>query len=188
MARPFSLPVATINCVGNSPFSFFFRVCLALGCCCTSFTFFFSVVQSIVLIFRLISLTLQLIEIKANNLYHLHRSLTPGYPRSKQIQPSKNNNRWTTKKFHRSNSIHNKNRNLPLFTAILPQFFSLFKNFNFPLRKNPSLSSLSLGTLYVYVFSSVLHVIWVAGRFSAFVLPKCRLLLGTVIPARAKGQ
>ena len=39
----------------------------------------------------------------------------------------------------------------------------LFKNFNFPLRKNLSLPSLSLGTLYVYLFSSVLHVICVAG-------------------------
>ena len=52
----------------------------------------------------------------------------------------------------------------------LPQFYrnfsvmSLFKNFNFPLRRNLSLSSLSLGTLYVYVFSYVLHVICVAGR------------------------
>ena len=65
---------------------------------------------------------------------------------------------------------------------------SLFKIFNFPLRKNVSLSSLSLGTLYVYVFSYVLHVICVAGRFSVFVFPKCRLLLGTMILARAKCQ
>ena len=55
----------------------------------------------------------------------------------------------------------------------------LFKNFNFPPRKNISLPLLSLGALYVSVFSSVLHVVCVAGRFSVFVFPKCRLLLGT---------
>ena len=49
----------------------------------------------------------------------------------------------------------------------------LFKNFIFPLRKILSLPSLLLGTLYVYVFSFVLHVIYVAGRFSVFVFPKC---------------
>ena len=78
-------------------------------------------------------------------------------------------------------------RNLPQFYcnfSVMP----LFKNFNFPLRKNLSLPLLSLGTLYVSVFSSVLHVISVAGRFSVFVFPKCRLLLGTVILARATGQ
>ena len=78
-------------------------------------------------------------------------------------------------------------RNLPQFYrnfSVMP----LFKNFNFPLRKNLSLSLLSLGTLYVSVFSSVLHIICVAGRFSVFVFPKCHLLLGTVILARAKGQ
>ena len=37
-----------------------------------------------------------------------------------------------------------------------------FKTFIFPLRKIVSLPSPSLGTLYVYVFSSVLHVICVA--------------------------
>ena len=53
----------------------------------------------------------------------------------------------------------------------LPQFYRyfsvmpLFKNFIFPLKKILSLPSLLLGTLYVYVFSSVLHVICVAGRF-----------------------
>ena len=78
-------------------------------------------------------------------------------------------------------------RNLPQFYrnfSVMP----LFKNFNFPLRKNLSLPLMSLGTLYVSVFSSVLHVICVAGRFSVFVFPKCRLLLGTVILAKAKGQ
>ena len=78
-------------------------------------------------------------------------------------------------------------RNLPQLYrnfSVMP----LFKNFNFQMRKNISLPSLSLGTLYVHVFSSVLHVICVAGRFSVFVFPKCRLLLGTVILARAKGQ
>ena len=64
----------------------------------------------------------------------------------------------------------------------------LFKNFIFPLRKILSLPSLLLGTLYVYVFSSVLHVIYVAGRFSVFVFQKCHPLLGTVIPAMVKGQ
>ena len=78
-------------------------------------------------------------------------------------------------------------RNLPQF---YPNFsvMLLFKNFNFSLRKNLSLSLLSLGTLYVSVFSSVLDIICVAGRFSVFVSPKCHLLLGTVILARAKGQ
>ena len=53
----------------------------------------------------------------------------------------------------------------------LPQFYhnfsvmSPFKNFNFSLGKNCSVSALSLGTLYVYVFSNVVHVICVAGRF-----------------------
>jgi hypothetical protein len=81
-------------------------------------------------------------------------------------------------------------RNLPQFTAIFPQFFSdvSIQKFQFSPEENLSLSSLSLGTLYVYVFSYVLHVICVAGRFSVFVFPKCRLLLGTVILARAKGQ
>ena len=37
--------------------------------------------------------------------------------------------------------------------------------FIFPLRKILSLPSLLLCTLYVYVFSSVVHVICVAGRF-----------------------
>ena len=62
------------------------------------------------------------------------------------------------------------------------------KNFIFLLRKILSLPSLLLGTLYMYVFSSVLHVIYVAGRFSVFVFPKCHLLLGTVITAMVKGQ
>ena len=62
----------------------------------------------------------------------------------------------------------------PQFTAIyrnLPQFYRnfsvmpLFKNFIFPLKKILSLPSLLLGTLYVFVFSSVLHFICVAGRF-----------------------
>ena len=78
-------------------------------------------------------------------------------------------------------------RNLPQFYrnfSVMP----LFKKFNFPLRKNLSLPLLSLGTLYVSVFSSVLHVVCVAGRFSVFVFPQCRPLLGTVILARAKGQ
>ena len=76
----------------------------------------------------------------------------------------------------------------------LPQFYRnfsmmpLFKNFSFPLRKILSLPSLLLGTLCVYVFSSLLHVIYVAGRFSVFVFPKCHPLLGTVIPAMPKGQ
>ena len=65
---------------------------------------------------------------------------------------------------------------------------TLFKIFIFPQRKIIPLPLLSLGTLYVYVFSSVLHVICVAGRFSVFVFPKCCPLLGTVIPARIKGQ
>ena len=54
-------------------------------------------------------------------------------------------------------------RNLPQFCrnfSVMP----LVKNFNFPLRKNLSLPLLSLGTLYVSVFSSVLHVVCVAGR------------------------
>ena len=55
-------------------------------------------------------------------------------------------------------------RNLPHFYrnfSVMPRF----KNFVFPLRKILCLPSLLLGTLYVYVFSSVLHVICVAGRF-----------------------
>ena len=52
----------------------------------------------------------------------------------------------------------------------------LFKNYIFPLRKILSLPSLLLGTLCVYVFSSVLYVIYVAGRFSVFVFPKCHPL------------
>ena len=64
----------------------------------------------------------------------------------------------------------------------------LFKNFIFPLRKILSLRSLLLGTLYVYVFSSVLGVISVAGHFSVFGFPKCHPLLGTVIPAMVKRQ
>ena len=81
-------------------------------------------------------------------------------------------------------------RNLPQFYRNFTAIFQwcLFKNFNFPLRKNLSLSLLSLGTLYVSVFSSVRHIICVVGRFSVFVFPKCHLLLGTVILARAKGQ
>ena len=67
----------------------------------------------------------------------------------------------------------------------LPQFFSdaSIQKFQFS-----PLSLLSLGTLYVSVFSSVLHIICVAGRISVFVFPKCHLLLATVILARAKGQ
>ena len=62
-------------------------------------------------------------------------------------------------------------RNLPQFTAFLPQFFSdaSFQNI-FPLRKILTLPSLSLCTLYMYVFSSVFRVICVAGRFSVFVV------------------
>ena len=55
-------------------------------------------------------------------------------------------------------------RNLPQFDcnfSAMPRF----QNFIFPLRKIRSLPSLSLGTLYGYVFSSVLHVIFVAGLF-----------------------
>ena len=81
-----------------------------------------------------------------------------------------------------------------LGSAILPQFYRnfsmmpLFKNFIFPLRNILSLPSLLRGTLYVYVFSSVLHVIFVAGRFLFFVFPKCHPLLGTVLAAMVKGQ
>ena len=78
-------------------------------------------------------------------------------------------------------------RNLPQFYrnfSVMP----LFKNFIFPLRNILSLPSLLRGTLYVYVFSSVLHVIFVAGRFLFFVFPKCHPLLGTVLPAMVKGQ
>ena len=78
-------------------------------------------------------------------------------------------------------------RNLPQFYrnfSVMP----LFKNFIFPLRKILSLPSLLLGTLYVYVFSSAQHVIYVAARFSVFVFPKCHPLLGTAIPALVKGQ
>ena len=55
-------------------------------------------------------------------------------------------------------------RNLPQFYrnfSVMP----LYKIFIFPQRKILSQPSLLLGTLYVYVFSSVLHVICVAGRF-----------------------
>ena len=76
------------------------------------------------------------------------------------------------------------------FTAILPQFFSdaSIQKFHFSPEENTFLPSLSLGTLYVYVFSSVLHVIFVAGRFLFFVFPNCHPLLGTVLAAMVKGQ
>ena len=81
-------------------------------------------------------------------------------------------------------------RNFPQFTAILPQFFSdaSIQKFHFSPEENTFLPSLSLGTLYVYVFSSVLHVIFVAGRFLFFVFPNCHPLLGTVLAAMVKGQ
>ena len=66
------------------------------------------------------------------------------------------------------------------FTAILPQFFSdaSIQKFHF----SPEEKSFSLGTLYVYVFTSVLHVAFL------FLSSQNVVHFWTVIPARVKGQ